>query len=135
MHNFDKLLEKSEEGFDIRCKYYKDNGLEDLRFAEWNVGFDENDINDARDYFQSYIDLNNSSDEIERLERKLKELKERKAELSKKVSECDKKEFFENLAKNGCEAVKKANEVLKENNLKVLRFGELNSCYKFLNRN
>ena len=38
MHNFDKLLEKSEEGFDIRCKYYKDNGLEDLRFAEWNVG-------------------------------------------------------------------------------------------------
>ena len=38
MHNFDKLLEKSEEGFDIRCKYYKDNGLEDLRFVEWSVG-------------------------------------------------------------------------------------------------
>ena len=102
---------------------------------EKEFGFDENDINDARDYFQSYIDLNNSSDEVERLERQLKELKERKAQLSKKVFECDKKEFFENLAKNGCEAVKKANEVLKENNLKALRFGELNSCYKFLNRN
>ena len=104
-------------------------------FAKKEFGFDENDINDARDYFQSYIDLNNSSNEIEKLERQLKELKERKAQLSKKVSECDKKEFFENLAKNGCEAVKKANEVLKEHNLKALRFGELNSCYKFLNRN
>ena len=104
-------------------------------FAKKEFGFDENDINEARDYFQSYIDLNNSSNEIERLERQLKELKERKAQLSKKVAECDKKDFFENLAKNGCEAVKKANEVLKENNLKALRFGELNSCYKFLNRN
>lgn len=56
-------------------------------------------------------------------------------EFAKKEFGFDEKEFFENLAKNGCEAVKKANEVLKENNLKALRFGELNSCYKFLLRN
>ena len=45
------------------------------------------------------------------------------------------KDMLSTSLSNYTEAVKKANEVLKENNLKALRFGELNSCYKFLNRN
>ena len=42
------------------------------------------------------------------------------------------KDMLSTSLSNYTEAVKKANEVLKENNLKALRFGELNSCYKFL---
>lgn len=38
MHDFKGYLEKSEEGFNLRCEYYSENGCSDLKFAKWGVG-------------------------------------------------------------------------------------------------
>ena len=35
MFDFNKLLDKSEEGFDLRCKYYASKGGSDFKYARW----------------------------------------------------------------------------------------------------
>ena len=37
MFEFRKLLDKSEEGFGLRCEYYAENGGSDFKFAKWGV--------------------------------------------------------------------------------------------------
>ena len=98
-------------------------------FAKGHFGFDQDRINEAAQFYNDLITIQRQEDEIADLERKIKELKENNIERQKRVLEGDNL-IFKDLARDGCDKIKKANEALKENGLTKLCYGDLNSAYK-----
>lgn len=98
-------------------------------FAKEQFGIDQDLINDATQYYNDLITIQRQESEIADLERKIKELREDNLKRQKRVIEGN-GIIFRDLARDGCDKIKKANEVLKENKLTKLCYGDLNSTYK-----
>lgn len=98
-------------------------------FAKEQFGIDQDLINDATQYYNDLITIQRQESEIADLERKIKELREDNLKRQKRVIEGN-GIIFKDLARDGCDKIKRANEVLKENKLTKLCYGDLNSTYK-----
>ena len=98
-------------------------------FAKEQFGIDQDLINYATQYYNDLITIQRQESEIADLERKIKELKENNLKRQKRVIEGN-GIIFRDLARDGCDKIKKVNETLKENKLTKLCYGDLNSAYK-----
>ena len=98
-------------------------------FAKDHFGFDQDRIDEATQFYSDLLVIQDQENEIADLERKIKELKENNLVRQKRVMAGDPL-IFKDLASDGCDKIKKANEALKENGLTRLCYGELNRLYK-----